>query len=86
MKQTSIALLASLVSSAASSAMMPSLVGVAVTVSGCRPTSRSARPGLGPRARVRDLPSADVETLERAAAILEEILEAPRPSRRERLQ
>jgi DNA-binding MarR family transcriptional regulator len=36
--------------------------------------------------RMRDLPSADVETLERAAAILEEILEAPRPSRRERLQ
>ncbi len=33
--------------------------------------------------RMRDLPSADVETLERAAAILEEILEAPR---RERLQ
>lgn len=36
--------------------------------------------------RMRDLPSADVETLERAAAILEEILEAPRSSRRERLQ
>lgn len=36
--------------------------------------------------RMRDLPSADVETLERAAAILEDILEAPRPSRRERLQ
>ncbi len=36
--------------------------------------------------RMRDLPSADIETLERAAAILEEILEAPRPSRRERLQ
>lgn len=36
--------------------------------------------------RMRDLPSADVETLERAAAILEDILEAPRPPRRERLQ
>jgi DNA-binding MarR family transcriptional regulator len=36
--------------------------------------------------RMRDLPSADVETLERAAAILEQILEAPRPPRRERLQ
>jgi DNA-binding MarR family transcriptional regulator len=36
--------------------------------------------------RMRDLPDADVETLERAAAILEGILEAPRPSRRERLQ
>lgn len=36
--------------------------------------------------RMRDLPAVDVETLERAAAILEEILEAPRPSRRERLQ
>lgn len=36
--------------------------------------------------RMRDLPAADVETLERAAAILEGILEQPRPSRRERLQ
>ena len=36
--------------------------------------------------RMRDLPSSDVETLERAAAILEGILEQPRPSRRERLQ
>jgi DNA-binding MarR family transcriptional regulator len=36
--------------------------------------------------RMRDLPPGDVETLERAAAILEQILEAPRPSRRERLQ
>jgi DNA-binding MarR family transcriptional regulator len=36
--------------------------------------------------RMRELPGADVETLERAAAILEDILEAPRPSRRERPQ
>lgn len=36
--------------------------------------------------RMRDLPSADVETLERAAAILEQILETPRSTRRERLQ
>jgi DNA-binding MarR family transcriptional regulator len=36
--------------------------------------------------RMRDLPDVDVEILERAAAILEEILEAPRPARRERLQ
>jgi DNA-binding MarR family transcriptional regulator len=35
--------------------------------------------------RMRDLPLADVETLERAAEILEEILEQPRASRRERL-
>ena len=35
--------------------------------------------------RMRDLPAADVETLERAAAILEEILEQPRSPRRERL-
>jgi DNA-binding MarR family transcriptional regulator len=35
--------------------------------------------------RMRDLPAADVETLERAAEILEGILEE-RPSRRERLQ
>jgi DNA-binding MarR family transcriptional regulator len=36
--------------------------------------------------RMRDLPEADVETLERAAAILEQILEAPRSPRRERPQ
>lgn len=36
--------------------------------------------------RMRGLPSADVETLERAATILEDILEQPRPSRRERFQ
>lgn len=36
--------------------------------------------------RMRDLPGADIETLERAATILEGILEQPRPSRRERLQ
>src|ERR1700704_2575365 len=35
--------------------------------------------------RMRDLPATDVETLERAAAILEEILEQPRSPRRERL-
>lgn len=35
--------------------------------------------------RMRDLPAGDVETLERAAAILEGILEEPRPPRRERL-
>ena len=35
--------------------------------------------------RMRELPPADVETLERAAAILEGILEEPRPPRRERL-
>jgi DNA-binding MarR family transcriptional regulator len=35
--------------------------------------------------RMRDLPAADVETLERAAAILEGILEKPRSSRPERL-
>ncbi len=35
--------------------------------------------------RMRDLPASDIETLERAAAILEGILEEPRPSRRERL-
>ncbi len=34
--------------------------------------------------RMRDLPAADVETLERAAAILEGILEQPRAPRRER--
>jgi len=31
--------------------------------------------------RMRDLPAADLETLDRAAQILEEILEAPRPPR-----
>src|SRR6476659_2184232 len=36
--------------------------------------------------RLRGLPAADVETLERAAAILEEILEEPRARSRERLQ
>jgi|SRR6476659_2268218 len=36
--------------------------------------------------RMRGLPAADVETLERAAAILEEILEEPRARSRERLQ
>jgi DNA-binding MarR family transcriptional regulator len=36
--------------------------------------------------RMRDLSAADVETLERAAAILEEILEEPRVRSRERLQ
>jgi len=36
--------------------------------------------------RMRDLPAADLETLDRAAEILEGILEEPRPSRRERLQ
>jgi DNA-binding MarR family transcriptional regulator len=35
--------------------------------------------------RMRDLPVDDVETLERAAAILEAILEEPRSPRRERL-
>lgn len=35
--------------------------------------------------RMRDLPPDDVETLERAAEILEEILEQPRSSGRERL-
>jgi len=35
--------------------------------------------------RMRDLPAGDVETLERAAAILEGILEQPRAPRRERL-
>ena len=35
--------------------------------------------------RMRDLPAADVETLERAAAILEGILEQPHQARRERL-
>lgn len=35
--------------------------------------------------RMRDLPDGDVETLERAAAILEGILEEPRAPRRERL-
>lgn len=35
--------------------------------------------------RMRDLPDADVKTLERAAVILEGILAEPRPSRRERL-
>jgi DNA-binding MarR family transcriptional regulator len=34
--------------------------------------------------RMRDLPAGDVETLERAAAILEAILEEPRAPRRER--
>jgi DNA-binding MarR family transcriptional regulator len=34
--------------------------------------------------RMRDLPAGDVETLERAAAILEAILEESRPPRRER--
>ncbi len=34
--------------------------------------------------RMRDLPAGDVETLERAAAILEGILEEPRAPRRER--
>lgn len=34
--------------------------------------------------RMRDLPAADVETLERAATILEGILEEPRAPRRER--
>ncbi len=34
--------------------------------------------------RMRDLPSSDVETLERAAEILEGILEEPRAARRER--
>jgi DNA-binding MarR family transcriptional regulator len=33
--------------------------------------------------RMRDLPAEDVETLERAAAILEEILEHPQPGKRE---
>ncbi len=36
--------------------------------------------------RMRELPVADVETLERAAEILEGILEQPRPRSRERLQ
>jgi len=36
--------------------------------------------------RMRDLPAVDIETLDRAATILEQILEAPRSSRRERLQ
>jgi DNA-binding MarR family transcriptional regulator len=36
--------------------------------------------------RMRDLPAADVETLERAAAILEEILEEPRRPRGEESQ
>jgi DNA-binding MarR family transcriptional regulator len=35
--------------------------------------------------RMRDLPADDVETLERAAAILEALLEAPQSARRERL-
>jgi DNA-binding MarR family transcriptional regulator len=35
--------------------------------------------------RMRDLPAADLETLDRAAAILEDILEAPRSPGRERL-
>jgi DNA-binding MarR family transcriptional regulator len=35
--------------------------------------------------RMRDLPAGDVETLDRAAAILEGILEEPRAARRERL-
>ena len=36
--------------------------------------------------RMRDLPSTDVETLKRAASILEDILEEPQSPRRERLQ
>lgn len=35
--------------------------------------------------RMRELPAGDVEALERAAAILEEILEEPHSARRERL-